>query len=202
MKAQANNIEHRFCGEGLEVRKMDGKKPKVRGYALLYNSVYDMGWFTEEVERGALDKADMSDVRILFNHDQNQILGRTKSGTAAVGLDERGMWYEVEVPETEIGRHVLSAIERGDVDQSSWGFMLRYDDTTNGDRWEKKNGKEHRILTDVKMVFDASPVTFPANPETSAAKRSFEMFTTPDEGEKIKQARSAEIAVLQTEYLF
>ena len=134
MKAQANNIEHRFCGEGLEVRKMDGKKPKVRGYALLYNSVYDMGWFTEEVERGALDKADMSDVRILFNHDQNQILGRTKSGTAAVGLDERGMWYEVEVPETEIGRHVLSAIERGDVDQSSWGFMLRYDDTTNGDR--------------------------------------------------------------------
>ena len=52
------------------------------------------------------------------------------------------------------------------------------------------------------LEFDASPVTFPANPETSAAKRSFEMFTTPDEGEKIKQARSAEIAVLQTEYLF
>lgn len=184
------------------MRKMDGKKPKLRGYALLYNSVYDMGWFTEEVERGALDKADMSDVRILFNHDQNQILGRTKSGTATVGLDERGMWYEVDLPDTEIGRHVLSAIERGDVDQSSWGFMLRYDDSTNGDRWEKRNGKEHRVLTDVKMVFDASPVTFPANPETSVAKRSFEMFKTPEEGEKIKQARSAEIAALQAEYLF
>lgn len=163
-------IERAFCA-GLEVRNAsDGTGPVVlRGYAAKFDSVYSMGWYTEEVARTAFDNADMTDVRILFNHDSNQILGRTKSGTARVGVDENGLWYEVDLPESAAA--LREAIQRGDIDQSSWGFMLRNTSESDGEEWGRRNGRPHRILKDVSVVFDASPVTFPANPDTSVHKR-------------------------------
>jgi len=173
-RKQAPEPERRFYSGTLEVRSTDSGDPEIFGYALKFGVSYDMGWFTEEIHRDALSKADMADVRILFNHDVNQILGRTKSGTASVGVDEVGMWYRASLPKSPIGDNVRAAIERGDVDQSSWGFTLRYEDDSTGDVWERKNGRDHRTITDVRKVWDASPVTFPANPDTSVAKRSLE----------------------------
>ena len=125
---------------------------------------------TEEVAKGAFANTDMSDIRVLFNHDNNQILGRTKAGTARTGIDANGLWYEVDLPNSPAGENVRVAVERGDIDQSSWGFILR----TNGDKWERRDGKLHRVLTDVEEIFDVSPVTFPANPDTTVAKRSLQ----------------------------
>ena len=68
-------VEHRFLTGGLEVRKGETGAPEIFGYALKFGVSYDMGWFTEEIHRDALSGADMEDVRILFNHDVNQILG-------------------------------------------------------------------------------------------------------------------------------
>ena len=182
-------IERRSVFDGVEIRKSDNGAT-LRGYAARFNSVYSMGWFTEEVHRDAFQNADMTDVRVLFNHNPDNILGRTKSGTARVGVDKNGLWYEVELPKS--AESVREAIERGDITQSSWGFMLRYTDQTNGDKWEKRDGKDHRILMDVKEVFDASPVTFPANPDTSIAKRSFdaaheETIHPPTEAEVVEE---------------
>lgn len=176
-RKQENNIERRYSTGGLELRAGEGEGAAgLFGYALKFGVVYDMGWFTEEVSRTALDNADLTDVRILKNHDPNHVLGRTKSGTAQVGIDDIGLWYHVpSLPASPDGENMRVSIERGDIDQSSWGFMLRTTKESNGDKWEKRNGREHRILTDVKTVFDASPVTFPANPDTSVAKRSLEM---------------------------
>ena len=171
-------IERRFAFSGLELRKAeDGGVSTLRGYALRFNSIYDMGWFTEEVSPSALQNANMEDVRVLLNHDPNNILGRTSANTARVGTDNVGLWYEVDLPDSPNGHNARVAIERGDITQSSWGFSLRKDSTgrRTGDKWEMRDGKEHRILTDVDIVFDASPVTFPANPDTSVAKRSRDM---------------------------
>lgn len=173
-RKQAPEPERRVFSGSLELRATDGGEPEIFGYALKFGVAYDMGWFTEEIHRDALAKADMQDVRILFNHDVNQILGRTKSGTAKVGIDNTGMWYRATLPKSPVGETVRAAIERGDVDQSSWGFTLRYEDDSTGDLWERKNGKDHRTITDVRKVWDASPVTFPANPDTTVAKRSLE----------------------------
>lgn len=170
--ASPREIERRSVFDGVEIRKSDSGGTTLRGYAARFNSVYPMGWFTEEVHRDAFKNADMTDVRVLFNHNPDNILGRTKSGTARVGFDANGLWYEVDLPDS--AAVVREAIQRGDITQSSWGFMLRYTDQTNGDKWEKRDGKDHRILLDVKEVFDASPVTFPANPDTTIAKRSFD----------------------------
>lgn len=171
---QPNGIERRFVSANFEQRSEEGKPERLRGYALRFGSVYDMGWFTEEVHRDAFKGANMEDVRILLNHDASLILGRTKAGTASVGIDDNGLWYEFELPDSPTGQNAREAIRRGDIDQSSWGFRLRQDQVGRnvGDKWEMRDGKEHRVLMDVAEVLDASPVTFPANPDTSIAKRS------------------------------
>ena len=195
----ANEIEHRAFQEGVELRAKDGGGSTLRGYAARFNSAYemwhrDMGTFYEEVGRDAFKNADLTDVRVLFNHDPNQILGRTKSGTARVGVDENGLWYEVDLPQS--AEAVREAVSRGDITQSSWGFSLR----ESGDKWEiRTGGKKHRLLTDVETVYDASPVTFPANPDTTVAKRSFD-FVQQTEQETQQELKNieAEIEILNT----
>jgi HK97 family phage prohead protease len=172
--------EQRNCVGGIEVRQ-SGETNTLYGYALKFDVTYDMGWFTESISRSALTEADMTDVRILFNHDPNFILGRTASKTATVGVDDIGLWYSVDLPKSPNGENVRVALERGDITQSSWGFYLDY--TTDGivvDDWQYPvNGKTHRTILKVKKVVDASPVTYPANPDTSAAKRSYEEQVKP-----------------------
>lgn len=196
-QAEPQSIERRFLSFGVELRaKADGKADRLFGYALRFNSEYPMwdkniGEFYERVDAGALKNADMSDVRILFNHDPNQILGRTKSGTARVGVDNEGLWYEVDLPESAIA--LREAVQRGDIDQSSWGFFLR----EKGDKVELRDGKLYRTLMDIEKVLDASPVTFPANPDTSVAKRSFYILQETETEKQQQQTNfEAEIGIL------
>lgn len=197
-------IERRYAQQGVEYRAAkEGKPDKLFGYALRFDSDYpmwhkDIGDFFERVDRNALKNADMSDVRVLFNHDPNQILGRTKSGTARVGVDEKGLWYEVDLPES--AATIREAIMRGDIDQSSWGFFLKKE---KGDKVEIRDGKLYRTLMEVEKVLDASPVTFPANPDTSVAKRSFDFLRQQENEEAAHEAENKnieteiEIALLQ-----
>jgi len=196
-QAEPQSIERRFLSSGIELRSKDESKPdRLFGYALRFNSEYEMfdgkiGTFYERVDPGALANADMTDVRILFNHDPNQILGRTKSGTARVGVDSEGLWYEVDLPESATS--LREAVMRGDIDQSSWGFYLR----AKGDKVEVRDGRLYRTLMDVEKVLDASPVTFPANPDTTVAKRSFD-FLQQEEAQRMayNQSIEAEIGIL------
>jgi HK97 family phage prohead protease len=190
-QAESGQIERRYFTGDAEFKSAPDGAGVLRGYALRFGVSYDMGWFTEEVDRRALDNAEMSDVRVLFNHDPNQILGRTKSGTARIGVDEKGLWYEVDLPNSPNGENARVAISRGDVTQSSWGFTL----SENGDKWEKRNGKNYRVLTNVKTVFDASPVVFPANPDTSVAKRSFDVLANAEQETEKAQADAIQLEI-------
>jgi uncharacterized protein len=178
-KQQESDFERRFISQPVEYRAVEGSDMgEVFGYALKWEVEYEMGGFTEKIARGALDKADLTDVRILQDHLSHLILGRTKSKTATVGTDEVGMWYRSSLPNSPNGQNMRESLIRGDVDQSSWGFQIRRDETGRriGDKWEIRDGKEYRTIHDISVVFDASPVTFPANPDTSAAKRSRDEF--------------------------
>lgn len=154
-------------------------KPESRtifGTATVFNSAYDMGWYEEEMDTEALANADMKDVVALFNHDQNMVLARTSSGTLKLNVTGNAMEYEFEAPNTTLGNDLLEMVRRGDVYQSSFAF------TVDKEKWEENTGnKPKRIIRSIKKVYDVSPVTYPANPDTMVAKRSYEATKDIDE---------------------
>jgi HK97 family phage prohead protease len=139
------------------------------GTATVFNSSYDMGWYDEEMTSDVFASADMNDVVALFNHDANMVLARTKSGTLKLKVTGNAMEYEFEAPNTTLGNDLLEMVKRGDVYQSSFAFSVEKED------WqENMGGKPKRIIRSIKKVYDVSPVTYPANPDTMVAKRSYD----------------------------
>ena len=147
-------------------------KPESRtifGTATVFNSAYDMGWYDEEMSAESLNEADMKDVVALFNHDMNMVLARTSSGTLKLNLTGDAMEYEFEAPNTTLGNDLLEMVKRGDVYQSSFAFTVETED------WQERKGmKPKRVIRSIKKVYDVSPVTYPANPDTMVAKRSYD----------------------------
>ncbi len=153
------------------VRKEDGALPKIEGYAAVFNTdSEDMG-FVERIAPGAFKKAlKRSDARALFNHDPNYVLGRQSSGTLSLKEDKNGLWMSVRPPDTQLIRDmVLSPIERGDINQQSFGFTIEEDEWKGLD-----SDVPTRTIKQVQEVFDVSPVTYPAYQDTSVGLRSLE----------------------------
>jgi HK97 family phage prohead protease len=126
-----------------------------------------------------------NDVLVTMNHDVNFLLGRTGAGTARVSVDEVGVRYEVDLPETTTGADVRALAERGDLFGSSFTFSIPKD----GDRWERdEDGTRIRTLTEVRL-FELGPVVSPAYLDTTVAVRSLEdheaaeVSVEEDEGE-------------------
>lgn len=170
-------IERRiFAGE----LRAEGDSRKVKGYAAVFGSESDgLGWFVEEIAPGAFDDVMQDDVRALVNHEDSKVLARTASGTLKLSLDNRGLVYEFETPDTTYGNDLLVSIRRGDISQSSFGFQV------DKDKWEdleqigtdgKKWYKTKRTILKVAKLYDVSPVTFPAYPDTTVATRNFDAF--------------------------
>lgn len=149
-----------FIMKELRIAK-DDESPKIVGYAAVFNQLSDdLGGFRERVLPGAFEetiKAD--DIRALWNHDPNYVLGRNASGTLKLAEDEHGLRIEIDPPDTQWARDLLATMQRGDVDQMSFGFYTVSDD------WRKEKGQVVRDLVKAKL-FDVSPVTFPAYPQT------------------------------------
>ena len=170
IKKEIRAIQHK-----VEIRaKEDGKK-KIVGYAARFNELSELlgGWFQERILPGAFDGVlERSDIRALFNHDSNIVLGRSKSGTLGLTVDEQGLFYEIDPPETRTAEEIIISIQRGDIDGSSFAF------TPAETRWETltENGRTVDIRNIVKfdLIYDVSPVTYPAYPTSSADMRSLE----------------------------
>ncbi len=159
--------EVRFLKNTIELR-IDGDKNVISGYASVFSPARseDLGGFIEQVDAHAFDESISGDVRGLFNHDANQILGRTKSGNLRLSTDSRGLRYEIDVPDTQLGRDLVTSMKRGDVDSSSFAFRCIKD------AWEQDdNGMMLRTILKADL-FDVSPVVYPAYPDASSQVRS------------------------------
>lgn len=176
MKPSLLNIdseERRSRLETLEFREAeDGAS--IAGYAAVFNKETVIGgdvWgFREKIAPSAFDEAiGRDDVRALFNHDPNVLLGRTTNDTLRLSIDKRGLKYEVDLPDTAAARDVRTLIKRGDVTGSSFAFRV------DEDEWDetpiKKGGLPIRTILRAEL-FDVSPVTYPAYPQTSVSARS------------------------------
>jgi len=155
---------------GMELRAMDKEEKRtVRGYAATFeNRSGDLGGFIETIDREAFSDTDMEDVRALFNHDSNFVLGRTKAGTLRLMVDENGLAYEIDMPDTQLGRDMYESIKRGDISQSSFAF------TIEDDEYRKEGDTVYRTIKKIKKLYDVAPVTFPAYESTSVQARKID----------------------------
>jgi HK97 family phage prohead protease len=174
-KDYINNIpdaERRvFQGHKLQVRADESGKKTIRGYAAIYNSVTDLGWCKEIIVQGAFDDCLNDDVRCLFNHDSDNVLGRTLSGTCRVGSDYIGLWYECDLDENNTDHmNLWGCIKRGDITQSSFAFSIAECEWEFGS--EEYEGEDLRRIIKCGQLFDVSPVTYPAYQNTSVSARS------------------------------
>lgn len=168
-----STIERRsFVADGLELRS-EGSGLSFRGYAAVFDSPSaDLGGFTETVRRGAFQGSLTSDadIRLLWNHDNNVVLGSTRAGTLKLREDGHGLLAEADLPDNEWGRPVRDAIRRGDVRAMSIGFYVRRDE------WSQDRTK--RTLTSVDLL-EVSPVVWPAYAATEASVRALAEQNTP-----------------------
>lgn len=162
---QAVNIETRA----------DGKKV-ISGYAAVFydpanrGTEYQIGrQYVERISSRAFEAAlnSQDDVVAAFNHDPSMVLGRRSAGTLRLSSDEIGLRYEIDPPDTTVGRDTVTLIERGDVRGSSFAFAPR----EGGQRFSEEQNTRVRNLESVKL-FDVGPVTTPAYAATSTGLRA------------------------------
>jgi HK97 family phage prohead protease len=166
--------ERRFLPvEKLELRHgKDGEPTKITGYVARFGQLSeDLGGFREKIAKGAFKETIANDdVRMLWNHDSNYVLGRSTAGTLSLSETRTGLKVENELPDTQWAADLAVSIKRGDVTGMSFGF------TTQKDEWnEEDRDNVIRTLRKVKL-HDVGPVTFPAYPQTSVAVRSMEKW--------------------------
>lgn len=179
-------IERRAFPVEFRVKRADDHA-KIVGHAAVFNTLSAELWgFREEVAPGAFSQTiEQDDVRALFNHDPNFVLGRNTAKTLRLSEDDKGLLYEIDPPDTQFARDLMVSIERGDITQNSFSFSVLPD----GQEWrEDGNGTLIRTLTHVKL-YDISPVTFPAYPSTDVSLRSAEAEALAAHGRRIIEAQ-------------
>mgnify|MGYP001004372889 CR=1 FL=1 len=172
VRRSESTLERRFHTGDVEIRTV-GTQRVIEGYAAVFGKrSANLGGFVEMVRDTAFNKTvKEADVRALFNHDENLVLGRSRSGTLRVAPDSRGLHYEITPGDTSYTRDLEIMLERGDVDQSSFAFRAISDD------WDTtEDGYPLRSLNEVAL-FDVSVVTYPAYPDaTSGINRSSALY--------------------------
>ncbi len=169
-------IERRFV-KAAEIRA-DGDG-HITGHAAVFNEEYvlwdsDSYRAVEKVKPGAFTRAlkEKHDVRCLFNHDPNQLLGRTSAGTMKLKQDDQGLYFDTTPPDTQLGRDVVTLVKRGDISGASFAFTVTKQNVTEVTVDNKII--RTREIEDVDL-FDASPVTYPAYTGTDVNARALEM---------------------------
>lgn len=155
-----------------ELRIVENReKPTLSGHAAVFNQKSEeIFGFRELIRIGAFaNTIKKDDIRALWNHDPNFVLGRRKNGTLELEEDDQGLQVRIHPPATSFASDLLETIKRGDVDQMSFGFRTITDD------WRHEDGEVLRELVEVQL-FDVSPVTFPAYPQTDISAREARAF--------------------------
>ena len=167
-----------FKADEFRMVKAEDGSGVLEGYSAVFNKESeDFGWgdweVREVIKPGAFANAlKKSDCRALWNHDSNHVLGRESSKTLTITEDETGIRSIISLPDTSTARDLAVLVERGDVREQSFGF------TVVKDAWEddKEKRRSVRTIIEIGELYDISPVTFAAYPDTTVAKRSFEQF--------------------------
>lgn len=159
----------------VELRNAGLKGNTLVGHAAVFGQIADLPQHYEQLDRHAFDEAlKTSDARFLVDHNPSQLLGRQSSGTLRLSTDDEGLAFEVDLPDTQLGRDIRELVRRGDLSGASFGFI------PGTDSWSMaKDGRQMRTHTSVAKLLDASVVTFPAYDGATVALRSLTIPSRP-----------------------
>ncbi|SKB05129.1 HK97 family phage prohead protease [Sporosarcina newyorkensis] len=152
----------------MEVRSEEGKPTTLRGYAAVFDQLsVPLYGFREKIQKGAFaESLSKNNIKALWNHNSDFPLGSTNGSTLRLEEDERGLLFELDLPDNSWGRDAGVAIQRKDVDGVSFGFSVKKDS------WDNTNPEQSiRTLVDVELI-EISPTPFPAYPSTNVSARS------------------------------
>lgn len=146
----------------------DGEALKIEGYFAVFDSIYDIApGLSESIAPGAFSKTLSGDIRALTNHDTTLVLGRTKAHTLELREDSHGLWGSISInPKDADAMNLYERVKRGDVDQCSFGFDIRSEDTDI-----REDGSIHWTIREVDL-YEVSACTFPAYEETNISARN------------------------------
>jgi HK97 family phage prohead protease len=149
------------------------------GYAARFDSPSeDLGGFTEFVRHGAFRRSLESnsvDPLALVHHMPHLILGRRSAGTLRLAEDDRGLTFEIDLPDTTTARDLAVSVERGDIKGASFAFTVGKD---GGDKWETRGDQVIRELLDVEL-HEITITPTPDYPDTSVARRTLDSIIRP-----------------------
>ena len=161
----------------------------IKGHAAVFDQETRVGSYWERIERGAfkeaIDRGD--DVRALFNHDEDKLLGRRSSGTLRMRETDHGLEVEIDLPDTTLGNDVLELVRRGDITGMSFGFI------PGDEEWETRDGEQIRVHRSIAKLVDVSPVTFPAYEGTDVQirKRKVEVMAEEERAMSVEELVAA-----------
>jgi hypothetical protein len=171
LKSLDTEIERRCFESNLEMRiAAAGTPARLVGHAAVFDSPSEeMGWLTpfrEQIRPGAFSQSILADdIRALFNHNPDWVLGRNRSRTLQLFEDGTGLLVHIDPPETSWFQDLAISIRRRDISQMSFAFQ------SLDEHWEVKDGMDLRVVERAKL-YDVSPVTFPAYPQTDIGFRA------------------------------
>ena len=195
-------LETRIYPVDLETRA-EGGEGIVTGRPIVYNSIADLGDFTEEIAFGALDGTNLEDVRFCLNHDTSFVYARSRrnnpNSTMQLFPDDQGMTFAAKLAIEQSAAHMdyFTMLSREDIDKMSFMFSVADDEWTNLD-----SDKPHRIIRKIAAVIEISGVTFPAYNQTSISTQSAEALENALSSlENARQQRAATLEKVEIEKL-
>lgn len=162
-----------------QVRAAEDSERKIQGYAAVFNKVTRLSErLHEKIMPGAFRSSIQNDVRALWGHDINQVIGRSTNGSLKLNEDDVGLRFELNLPDTVAGRDAYTLVKGGYVSGVSFGFRVKKDS------WERGGDSQPhvRTLIDVELI-EISPTAFPAYPETFVSARSLDSILKDKETE-------------------
>jgi hypothetical protein len=145
----------------------DSGNLSIEGYFAVFDGVYEIApGLSESIAPGAFDNTLSGDIRALINHDTTLVLGRTKANTLQLRVDNHGLWGHIDInPNDTDAMNLYNRVQRGDVDQCSFGFDIISEETDI-----RENGDVHFTIKEVEL-FEVSACTFPAYEDTNIKAR-------------------------------
>lgn len=176
-----NDIEQRTFAVDMRMEQREDGKRTMSGHAAVFNTETELGRdIRERVAPGAFaESIQTDDVRALFNHDANYVLGRNRAGTLTMREDEKGLAVEIDPPDTQFAKDLTVLMERGDISQMSFAFEVLKQS------WEERDGYDLRTLEKVKL-WDVSPVTYPAYTQTDIAVNCRDAWKTENKQPEVE----------------